>query len=109
LFSVAPDGSRSGATCTATTVGDHTVTGAVDLGDGATASGTAVLHVLAGPLASLKLRPERLRRTRHTAQYFDPSAPPITQTDASWAVGKATAAVSGVKALLAGSPPERFG
>jgi len=52
---------------------------------------------------------ERLRRTRHTAQYFDPSAAPITEADASWAIGKATAALSGVKALLAGSPPERFG
>jgi hypothetical protein len=52
---------------------------------------------------------ERLRRTRHTAQYFDPSAPPITEPDASWAIGKATAAVSGVKALLAGLSPERFG
>jgi len=58
LFSVAPDGSRSGATCTATTVGDHTVTGAVDLGDGATASGTAVLHVRARPPAHLTLRPD---------------------------------------------------
>jgi hypothetical protein len=52
---------------------------------------------------------ERLRRTGHTAQYFDPSAPPITEPDASWAIGKATAAASGVKALLAGSPPDRFG
>ena len=52
---------------------------------------------------------EQLRRTRHTAQYFDPSAPPISEADASWAIGKATAAVSGVKALLAGSPLERFG
>ena len=52
---------------------------------------------------------ERLRRTRHAAQYFDPSAPPITEADAYWAIGKATAAVSGVKELLSGSPPERFG
>ena len=34
---------------------------------------------------------ERLRRTRHSAQYFDPDA-----------------ALSGVKALLAASPPDRF-
>jgi hypothetical protein len=40
---------------------------------------------------------------------FDPSAPPITKADASWAIGKATEALSGVKMLLAGSPPERFG
>ena len=52
---------------------------------------------------------ERLRRTRHAAQYFDPSAPPITEADASWAIGKATEALSGVKMLLAGSSPERFG
>jgi hypothetical protein len=51
---------------------------------------------------------ERLRRTRHSAQYFDPAAAPITDLDASWAVEKATAAVSGVKALLAKSPPGRF-
>ena len=51
---------------------------------------------------------ERLRRTRHTAQYFDPAAAPITKPDASWAIEKATAALSNVKALLAASPPERF-
>ncbi len=51
---------------------------------------------------------ERFRRTRHSAQYFDPSAAPITEPDASWAIEKATAALSGVKALLAESPPERF-
>jgi hypothetical protein len=51
---------------------------------------------------------ERLRRTRHAAQYFDPSAPSITKADASWAIGKATEALAGVKMLLAGSPPERF-
>ena len=51
---------------------------------------------------------ERLRRTRHSAQYFDPAAAPITEPDASWAIEKATAALSGVKALLAASPPERF-
>ena len=51
---------------------------------------------------------ERLRRTRHTAQYFDPAAAPITKPDASWAIQKATAALSGVKVLLAESPPDRF-
>jgi len=51
---------------------------------------------------------EWLRRTHHTAQYFDPSAAPLTKADASWAISKATAAVSGVRALLAKSPPERF-
>ena len=52
---------------------------------------------------------ERLRRTRHTAQYFDPAAAPITKSDASWAIEKATAALSGAKALLAASLPGRFG
>jgi hypothetical protein len=51
---------------------------------------------------------ERFRRTRHSAQYFDPAAAPITELDASWAIEKAKAAVSGVKALLAASPPGRF-
>lgn len=51
---------------------------------------------------------ERFRRTRHSVQYFDPSAAPITTSDASWAIEKATAALSGVRALLAELPPERF-
>ena len=52
---------------------------------------------------------ERLRRTRHSAQYLDPSAPPLTASDAEWAIGKAKEALTGVKAVLAASPPERFG
>lgn len=52
---------------------------------------------------------ERLRRTRHTAQYFDPSAAPITRPDAEWAIGRARAAMSGVQAVLSATPPERFG
>ena len=52
---------------------------------------------------------ERFRRARHSAQYFDPSAAPLTASDAMWAIGKAKEALSGVKALLAASPPERFG
>jgi hypothetical protein len=32
---------------------------------------------------------ERLRRSRHAAQYFDPSAAPLTEPDATWAIGKA--------------------
>jgi len=51
---------------------------------------------------------ERLRRARHSAQYFDPSAAPLTASDATWAIGKAKEALAGVKALLAVSPPERF-
>ena len=53
---------------------------------------------------------ERFRRTRHSAQYFDPDAAPIAEPDASWAIEKATAAVSRVRALLASpSSPGRFG
>ncbi len=52
---------------------------------------------------------ERFRRARHAAQYFDPSVAPLTASDAEWAIGKAQEALSGVKALLAASPPERFG
>jgi hypothetical protein len=51
---------------------------------------------------------ERFRRTRHSAQYFDPSAPPITKSDAVWAIEKATAAVAGAKVLLSASSLERF-
>jgi hypothetical protein len=47
-------------------------------------------------------------RTRHRAQYFDPSAAPITKPDAEWAIEKATAALGGVKALLSATPPGRF-
>jgi alpha-tubulin suppressor-like RCC1 family protein len=51
-FSIDPDGSCTGATCTATTAGDHTVM--------ATLSGkigSASLHVDAGPLEALALSP----------------------------------------------------
>jgi hypothetical protein len=43
------------------------------------------------------------------SQYFDPSAPPLTASDAGWAIEKAREALAGVKTLLAASPPERFG
>ena len=52
---------------------------------------------------------ERLRRARHSAQYFDPSAAPLTESDATWAIEKAKEALSGVKELLAAAQPERFG
>ena len=51
---------------------------------------------------------ERLRRTRHAAQYFDPSAPPLPRGDAEWALEKARSAVAGAKLLLSSSPPDRF-
>jgi hypothetical protein len=51
---------------------------------------------------------ERFRRTRHSAQYFDPQAAPITRSDASWAIEKATAVVAAAQELLVNSPPGRF-
>jgi hypothetical protein len=51
---------------------------------------------------------EHFRRARHSAQYFDPSAPPLTPADAAWAIETAKKALSGAKVLLAASPPERF-
>lgn len=71
--------------------------------DTVSAQFTAEIPVFAKPTF------ERFRRTRHSAQYFDPSAAPITEADASWAIEKATSALLGAKALLAGSPPQRFG
>jgi len=34
---------------------------------------------------------ERIRRTRHAAQYFDPLSPPIEAADADWAIATAQA------------------
>ncbi len=51
---------------------------------------------------------ERFRRMRHSAQYFDPDAAPITEDDASWALEKADGAVSGARSMLAAAPPGRF-
>lgn len=51
---------------------------------------------------------EQIRRTRHTAQYFDPSAPSITSADAEWAIAKATAVVADVTRLLSEAPPDLF-
>src|SRR5258706_12970948 len=44
---------------------------------------------------------EQLRRTRHSAQYFDPGAPPITDADAASAIGKATAELNCTRAMVA--------
>lgn len=52
---------------------------------------------------------ERFRRTRHSAQYFDPYAAPITEADVRWAIEKATAALAGVRRLLAPRPAEQAG
>src|SRR5580658_9254133 len=51
---------------------------------------------------------ERFRRARHSAQYFDPSAAPLTASDTSWAIETAREALAEVKVLLAASPPDRF-
>jgi hypothetical protein len=51
---------------------------------------------------------EQLRRTRHSVQYFDPHAAPVTKSDAQWAIDKATEALSGVRALLSMQVLDRF-
>lgn len=61
----------------------------------------------AGIPAFVKPTFERFRRTRHAAQYFDPDAAPITEADAGWAIGKAKAALAGVRRLLTSPPPGR--
>jgi hypothetical protein len=61
-----------------------------------------------GLRATAKPTFERLRRTRHIAQYFDPTAAPITKPDAGWAIEKATAALAATKILLSATPPDPF-
>ena len=51
---------------------------------------------------------ERMRRTRHTAQYFDPSAAPIERGDAEWALRVSEEAVEGATTVLSSDPPDRF-
>ena len=51
---------------------------------------------------------ERLRRTRHAAQYFDPSSAEISPDDAAWALATARAVVEAVERLLTTEPPDRF-
>jgi len=51
---------------------------------------------------------ERLRRTRHSVQYFDPDAVPVDEADASWAIGKAADAQSGARSLLSRRRLEPF-
>src|SRR6266542_1977963 len=53
-FSIDPPGACTGTTCTATKTDDYTVTGTVT---GTKVTGTAILHVVAGPLATLELQP----------------------------------------------------
>ncbi len=51
---------------------------------------------------------ERFRRTRHAAQYFDPSVAELTDDDARWALDTAGAAVDGARRLIASNPPPLF-
>ena len=68
-FSISPDGACAGATCTATRAGDHTVTAAVDAA-GRRITGTAELRVVAGPLASMTLRPDPATITAHGSRTY---------------------------------------
>lgn len=51
---------------------------------------------------------ERFRRTRHAAQYFDPSSAEISSDDAAWALATARAVANAVEQLLATDPPDVF-
>jgi uncharacterized protein (UPF0332 family) len=51
---------------------------------------------------------ERLRRTRHSAQYFDPSSAEISAEDSTWALSTARTVVGAVERLLAADPPDVF-
>jgi HEPN domain-containing protein len=51
---------------------------------------------------------ERLRRTRHAAQYFDPSSAEISQDDATWGLTTSRKVVEAVEQLLAADPPGLF-
>ncbi|HLQ62773.1 MAG TPA: Ig-like domain-containing protein [Candidatus Acidoferrales bacterium] len=64
-FSISPDGSCTGSTCTAGQAGAHTVTGT---SGGRT--GTATLNVRAGPLAALRLSPSAVSITAGSWQAF---------------------------------------
>ena len=51
---------------------------------------------------------ERLRRTRHAAQYFDPSSAEISADDAAWALSTSRTVVEAVERLLTTDPPDLF-
>ena len=51
---------------------------------------------------------ERFRRTRHAAQYFDPSVPEISEDDAHWALSTAHRVVDAVREVLATDAPPLF-
>ncbi len=69
----------------------------------------AISAQFAGRIAGYaKARFERFRKTRHTAQYFDPSAPSLDRADAEWALGVSRAAVDGAAELLRSESLDRF-
>ena len=51
---------------------------------------------------------ERLRRTRHTAQYFDPSSVDISVDDVAWALRTSRMVVESVELLLETDPPSLY-
>ena len=51
---------------------------------------------------------ERFRRTRHSAQYFDPQAPDIAAEDALWAIETARSAVEGARLISESGDLARF-
>ena len=51
---------------------------------------------------------ERLRRTRHSAQYFDPAAGEISDDDLPWALATAESVVAAVALVVEHDPPELF-
>src|SRR5215510_130302 len=66
-FTITPPGSCTGATCTATVAGDHTVTGTIP---GTAVSATAALTVLPGPLSRITLDPPSASVAAGTGQAY---------------------------------------
>lgn len=55
-----------------------------------------------------KVTYERFRRTRHSAQYFDPDAPDVTAADADWAIEVAGRAIAGARGIVEAGELESF-
>jgi hypothetical protein len=71
-FTISPDGTCAGRTCTATKAGPHAVTGEIHLGHGVTARGTATLQVKPGLPTTLTLHPRQVTITAgHSQAYQD--------------------------------------
>jgi hypothetical protein len=58
-------------------------------------------------MAEIRNGSDSLAMACHAAQYFDPSAAPLTASDAAWTIGKAKEALSGVNA--SGEQADRAG